>query len=357
MRPLLFNGKFLSAAPTGVHRVAAELIRAIDARLSPADNAELLVPRDADHPLPLKSIKRRRIGRLTWQAWEQADLPRLAGPGLLLNLCNLGPIWRRDAITMIHDAQVHETPSSYAPAFRAYYNAVQPMIARRHKAVLTVSEFARSSLIRHGVADNPFVIPNGGDHALREKADPLAAAGLGLRSGGYVLALARAQSHKNIATLIEAFAAPRLTDLKLALFGGDALCTIHPNPPANVVHLGRVSDRTLFSLMRTAAAYACPSRTEGFGLPVIEAMSLGCPVVAAPCGALPEIAGGAALYAHPDQPHEWAEAIDLVACRPSLRARLVQTGAKQATLYTWAGAADKLLDLVNGLDRNPTCAA
>ena len=107
-----FNGKFLSANPTGVHRVAEELILALgnlianDAQLAEAVQAEILMPKDADREIPGTPFHHRTIGRLTWQPWEQFELPFYTKKKLLVSLCNLSPIFVSNAVTMIHDAQV-----------------------------------------------------------------------------------------------------------------------------------------------------------------------------------------------------------------------------------------------------------
>ncbi len=359
MPSLLFNGKFLSAPPTGVHRVAEEMIRAVDRRIGAGEevDATLLHPRDATRSLPLTHIQHRQIGMLTWQAWEQADLPRLAGPGTLVNLCNLGPVMRRDAVTMIHDAQVSETPKSYSPAFRTYYKAVQPMLAKRHKAILTVSEYARRALSWHGVCDEAHVIPNGCDHVHRVAIDHSAVSDAGLEEGQFVLAQASTQSHKNIKTLIEAFRAPPLSQVTLALFGAVDPVDAYNHLPPNVRLLGRISDEALFSLMGGAVAFACPSLTEGFGLPPAEAMALGCPVIVAPSGALPEVCGDAAIYAEPDEPAEWAQAIVMLTNRSELRRDMAVCGRTRAASMTWDAAAANLLDFLYRLNKGVACAA
>lgn len=359
MRPVLLNGKFLSSAPTGVHRVAEEMIRALDTRLEgeagPSD-VRLLCPRDATRPLPLRNIRRRTIGHATWQVWEQADLPRLAGPGMMVNLCNLGPVTRRDAVTMIHDAQVHDTPQSYGRGFRTFYRTVQPVIGRRHRSVLTVSAHSRAALIRNNVVPEQkiTVIHNGADHVGRVSPDRTAATRFGISPFRYVLALSSAQSHKNIAMLIKAFRDPRMSDTVLALVGGDQVSDIEPNAPRNVVSLGRVSDAELFGLMRYAIAFACPSLTEGFGLPPLEAMALGAPVIAAPRGALPEVLGTAALWASPHKPGEWVSTIKALSGRSSavlrFRAERSAIGLRHAAHFTWDRAAGQLMDHIKKLE-------
>ncbi|MEM7267625.1 MAG: glycosyltransferase family 1 protein [Pseudomonadota bacterium] len=353
MRPIVFNGKFLSAPMTGVHRVAEEVIRAADDVLAVKERKGILAcPKDAQRLLPLHNIPHWRVGRLTWQWWEQAELPRMSALGPLVNLCNLGPIAVRDAVTMIHDAQVIESPASYSPAFRFYYRAIQPIIARRHRAMLTVSRYSAEALARHGVAPSGVirVAMNGADHVARTTPDLSAYRRFGLRPGRYVLALASAQAHKNIAVLCRAFRDPRLADLTLVLFGGGDIRDIDPDPPSNVVPIGRVSDSELFGLMRSAAAYACPSLTEGFGLPALEAMASDCPVVAAPCGALPEVCDDAALYAAPDHSGDWVEALLRIADEPSLASEMRDKGRARSSQFRWADAAATLVQVVDEME-------
>lgn len=351
MPDLFFNGKFLTAPPTGVHRVAEEIIRAIDARLAERGGdcgAAILHPPGIKRELPLRVIPHRRVGRSGGPVWEQTELPRAARGGLLINLCNLGPVSSRNAITMIHDAQVRDAPGSYSAAFRAYYNAVQPVIGRRHRAILTVSGYSRARLMAHGTAPQEaiHVVHNGVDHATRAAPDRAAAFARGLRPGGYVLALASAQAHKNIAVLTRAFRDPRLGGLTLALVGDDPLAMIDRQAPPNVATLGRVPDEALFGLMADALAFASPSLTEGFGLPPLEAMALGAPVVAAPRGAMPEIMGEAAIWADPDDPADWADAFLRLRADAAHAAAHSAAGRDRAARYSWNDAAGRILDLI-----------
>ena len=108
------------------------------------------------------------------------------------------------------------------------------------------------------------------------------------------------QAHKNVGLLLRAFADPALRDLRLVLFGGEGRGAFEARGsavPDNVVFAGRVSDGELRALYAHALCVAFPSTTEGFGLPPLEAMLVGCPAVVAPCGALPEVCGSAAVQA------------------------------------------------------------
>ncbi len=357
---LAFNGKFLSASPTGVHRVAAELIMGLD-RILQTDgdlarryDAVILAPRNAQRRLPLSAIDTKLVGRLTGQLWEQFDLPFHTEGRLLVNLCNLGPVATGWAVSMIHDAQVHLTPGSYSVAFRHFYRLVQPMMGARHRRILTVSEFSKDALSKAGVVrrDKTSVVHNGVDHATHAEADESVLAQLQLEAQGYVLALANTQLHKNIKVLLQAFSDPALAPLRLVLFGGatekdfeDAGHTV----PSGTVFTGEVSDAVLRGLMENALCLAFPSTTEGFGLPPLEAMQLGCPAVVAPCGALPEACGDAVLYVDPHVPDAWCAAILRLAQDRSERAKLSQAGTDRAKLFTWDKAAMRLVGILDAV--------
>ncbi len=359
MKPLrlVFNGKFLTAPSTGVHRVAEELILALDllasedAQIAARVTGEVVLPIGASRKLPLRTFPSRQTGRLRSQLWEQMDLPRTTNGRLLVNLCNVGPVAVRRAVTMFHDAQVRTSPGSYSRAFRTYYRMIQPVIARRHARILTVSDFSRQQLAHYGVvrADAVSVIHNGVDHVLRARADAGAVQDLGLEPGRYVVALANTQIHKNIGVLLAAFSRTELANLKLVLFGGgdrSAFLAAGHSVPENVVFTGRITDERLRGLLESALCLAFPSTTEGFGLPPLEAMLLGCPAIAAPCGALPEVCGDAVLYAPPDDPAAWALAISSLAADPQARQRLAEAGRAHARPFTWMAAARRLLDVL-----------
>jgi glycosyltransferase involved in cell wall biosynthesis len=350
MRPVIINGKFLSAAPTGVHRVAAELANALadlKAENHPGVgglNFSVVAPYDGQSGAAHIRLPVKIIGPLRGIPWEQLTLPLRKGRRLLLNLCNIGPGLSRDAVTMIHDVQVHISPASYARRFRLWYRFIQPLFARRHRHILTVSEFSRQEIARIGLAplDRITVVHNGVDHMLRVPADATVIDRLTLDRAVYVVALSTTQVHKNIAVLLKAFADPALVEVKLVLFGsadGAAFADAGMGIPPNVIFAGRISDGELRALLEHALCLAFPSTTEGFGLPPLEAMVLGCPAIVAPCGALPEVCGDAAGYASPSDASAWSAEIARMYDDADFRQARVDAGRLHAGKYTWREAA------------------
>jgi len=355
--PLAINGKFLSAPPTGVHRVAAELANALAqaaAERTEGLDIALWVPRDARDGARHIRLPARLMAPFTGIPWEQLAIPLRDRGRLLLNLCNIGPVLRSNAVTMIHDAQVHLTPASYSWPFRLWYKTIQPLIGWRHRAILTVSHYSRDQIVRAGIcpAERIAVVHNGVDHMLCVVAEPGIIQHLGLAGRPFVVALGTTQAHKNIGLLARVFASPLLAGISLVVVGGGSpedFAAIGITLPQQTLYAGRVSDGELRALYEEALCIAFPSRTEGFGLPPLEAMLLGCPAIVAPCGALPEVCGEGALFADPDDPDEWVRLIRALVDDPSFRARYAALGRAQAGRFTWRAAAHQLLDAVAAL--------
>ncbi|MCJ2188389.1 glycosyltransferase family 4 protein [Novosphingobium beihaiensis] len=355
--PIYFNGKFYSGGLNGVHRVADRLIRECDRELArlPEDerpDAFLMTSGKADWVPDLQVIKRRNYTR-TDQIWEQFVLPFAARSGILVNLANLAPIAHRNKITMIHDAQFLFSDCGYPARQRLGYRWLTPMLGRSSRATLTVSEFSRRMLHQFSVVNEKqtHVIANGADHILDVEEDPGVRARLGIEGESYAVMFGSPKGYKNNATPFAAFADGRLSPTRLVIVGPERaqLEAAGLTPPDGTIFAGKLNDRELKGVLAGGLAILFPSRTEGFGLPPLEAMLCGCPVLASPAGAIPEVCADAAIYAGTDRPGEWIEAIEIMRSDPQLRQRKIAEGYARAARFTWSGAGASLMNVIHAL--------
>lgn len=357
-RPQVFlNGKFYGGATNGVSRVADRLVRELD-RLAAAGEApsgwdmRLLLPSTANWAPTFAAVVPVPQRRGHTQAWEQFVLPRVARSGVLASFANLAPSFHRRKLTMVHDAQFRLSPESYPAKLRWGYRLLVPRGARSSRTVLTVSDYARDSLATFGIArgETTRVIHNGADHILETVADDGILGRYGLTAGSYALLFGSVAGYKNVAVVFAAFACAALAGVSLVVIGPSrtALEAAGLVPPAGAVFVGGIDDAGLRALYEHAHCLLYPSRTEGFGLPPVEAMTCGCPVVAAPAGAIPEVCRDAVVYAGVDDADEWAGAI-LALRSPALRYAKVAAGYARARDFTWAAAGVRLAGVVADL--------
>jgi glycosyltransferase involved in cell wall biosynthesis len=360
------NGDFTTLRPTGVARYARETTLALDALvaerhpLTEGLDLDLVVPRPLGDTLPLAALPVRLVPELSRprlpQFWVQTQLPRQIEGGLL-SFCNLAPVTPKRQIACIHDLHTIMVPESYGRLFRWVHRLVLPALGRRAAAVTTVSEFSRAQIVAHGVApaEKIVVTYNGSDHVGRWDASK---SEFSPRPGSlpdwpYVLCLGQNQRYKNI-ELIGRLARP-LGRMGLDLWiAGDfdpaRLFLGETGKPENVRMLGRIGDDDLKAVLAGALCFLFPSRIEGFGLPAVEAMAAGCPVVASTSPCLPEICGDAALYADPDDDAAWIDCVRRLQEDEGLRGRLAAAGRVRASAYSWRRIAETYLELMASID-------
>ena len=352
------NGRFLTQSRTGVQRYAGEMTRAIDDALAADDKLargqrwDLLIPADCATPPSYTAIDVRRSTRGTGYAWEQAILPMMAKGGLV-NFANLGPLAHRRQIVCLHDANIFLEPTSYSNYFRLAYRGLFPVLARRARTVTTVSAFSAGMLREFGVTGTRCakVIPNGHEHALRWNASASRFSAPGLFRRPFVFALGSRAKHKQLDLLLGLAPALDAMGLDLVVSGGTSKIFADSELPAsgNVFPLGFVSDDDLAALLGRALCFAFPSRTEGFGLPLLEAMVHGAPIVTSNRASMPEVCGDAALYAAPDDPAAWLARIARLAENQTLRATLRAKGSLRYKRFSWRDGASMYLDLARSL--------
>ena len=246
-------------------------------------------------------------------------------------------------VVTIHDLHFLSHPERTAAEIRRDYPALVRGHARRADRVIVVSRFVAGQVERLlGIpAERISVCPNG---APEWTTTPAAGS-----SGGYLLFVGTIEPRKNVAALLDAYGrfrsrrpdAPRLVIAgHVAPDARDVLNVIRQPPLAgHVEHRGYVAADDREALFKGAHAFVLPSFDEGFGIPALEAMSAGVPVVVSNRGALPEVVGDAGLFIEPDKPESLAAALERITGDADLRASLAIRGRDRARQFTWAQTA------------------
>jgi glycosyltransferase involved in cell wall biosynthesis len=321
------NGRAIVRAEIGgVERFARELAMRLPARRP--DRYRVIRPPAA-------------LAHRAGHAWEQALLPlRAAGCSLLLCPANLAPLLDDRNVLVLHDVAALRHPEAYSRAYVAYQRELLPRLARRARHLITVSEFSRGELVDVLGLDpgSITVIPEGVDERFSAGPDPSPAVSRYNLERPYVLAVGTASARKNLGVLDDAgrALAQRGIDLVLAGSGRGYL----RDPGSSLTRLGYVDEQLLPALYAGARAVVLPSTYEGFGLPCLEAMACGVPVVAADRGALPETCGSAALLVSTERSGELAEAVIAAACDEGERSRLIGAGRARAAAFPWSRTAE-----------------
>ena len=274
----------------------------------------------------------------------------------------------RARLLCVHDLQPLDLPGNFSAVKRAWERLAIPWSVRHADLVTTLGDWVAGSVAaRFAVPpDRLAIVPPGatrpGDALAGDAgapadgapaaSDEAALTRLGLADVPFVVYPAITYPHKNHGVLVDALArlAPAHPELRLVLNGGTASAEealaariAVSGLGERVVRPGRVPGADLAALYRGASAMVFPSRYEGFGLPVLEAMQLGCPVVVADACALPGVVDGAGLVLAPDDPAAWADAIAGLLDDTALRDRLVAAGRARAAAFTWEAGAMALV--------------
>ena len=265
---------------------------------------------------------------------------------------------RRPLVVTIHDLSPLLVPG-LMPSFvkRAVYRAWNVRAVRVASRIIVDAAFTVGEIERvfPNSAGRITSVAIAADDFSSGKPEPLAGRIADLVRQPYVLSMSSTRLHKDLPTLLKAFTRLALVhpDLRLLLVGDDESGYLTAHLPTEtpvairerVSFTGRVSDGQLRTLYTGAAIFAYPSLYEGFGLPPLEAMALGAPVVTVEAASLPQVVGKAALLVPPGDPVALAAAIERVLTEPILRDRLIAAGHARAAEFTWAATAEATVNV------------
>ena len=301
---------------------------------------------DADAEFVLSPYRHEVVNKLVWLPGAEANA-RL--DAILYPYWPSPPLRRRNAPPAAmfgHDVAFRVRPREVPWQQRAYLGSILASALRRSAAVLVPSEVTRADLLEHyplpGLADRIHLVTPGvglGSAEPGSLPEGLSAA------EGFLLAVGTIEPRKNYPRLLAAYRRLKSRGLTVPLVVvgrvgwayGDALEDLRAEPGVRL--LGHVDDATLRALYRSAAALALPSLYEGFGLPLLEAMSEGLPALAGAVGALPALAGDAALLVDPLDVDAISDGLARLLEDEELRRRLSAAGRRRAARYSWEAAA------------------
>lgn len=353
MQQVYINGKFTTQKMTGVQRYAAEITK----QLTDADAAiQLVAPginllRETYHLSVAQTL-----GNDGGIMWEQAKLPawlRKQQEPLLLNLCNIAPLFYKNKITCVHDVSYALNPQFYSKAFYYYYKLMMPRIITGSRHIVTVSDFSKEAIMRlyHLRDEQVTVVPNASSGAL----DTIAAS-QDLQppvNKPYFLFVGSMDPRKNLLFLLEAFVQSGIKDVDLLIVGGKFRAFSEKNAGEMAryeqhpqIHFyGAATDEVLAACYRHARALVIPSLYEGFGLPIVEAFKLGCPVIASNIPVFKEVAEQYATYFDPYNKNELIEVLRAAAVEKA--GNVPEARDFITRKYSWEISGKKMLALVN----------
>ncbi|MBK5307389.1 MAG: glycosyltransferase family 4 protein [Frankiaceae bacterium] len=349
MRVGLVLEQCLAPVPGGTGRYSREIARAL-ARRAPAGSAVAGATAWHRELLRIEGVPSFRLvlpRRALIASWERGIGPGIGGD-LVHALTPLAPPRRRTPLVVtVHDAVPWTHPETLTARGVRWHRRAIERAARSADRIVVPTHAVADELARHVQLDDRVrVVGHGVSADLRVPEDADARAATMHLPDRYLLTAATLEPRKGLSVLLEQLAAPAAPDIPLLVAGQAGWGDLDLPSEARrlgladrVRILGRVPDADLAVLMARATALVVPSRAEGFGLPMLEAMSLGTAVVTSADPALVEVAGGTTLVA---ADHELAGALRTVVDDDLLRARLGAAGRDRATAFTWDAAADAL---------------
>jgi glycosyltransferase involved in cell wall biosynthesis len=319
-REIVVNGRFLSRRITGVERYGLETLKRFDGRCR---------------------VEKTRWNGIAGHAWEQFVLPRkLSSDSILWSPANTGPLLVQNQALTIHDLSPLEHPEWFRESFALWYRLFLPILVKRVQVVFTPSEYVKRKVTERFGISNVIVTPNGVDGSVFH---PDAKNNLDLPKK-YILFVGSLQPRKNLNLVFDAWKEIKSecakTWLVIAGGSGNVFRDVKSPQEERVRFLGYVSDKDLPGLYAHAECFVLPSFDEGFGLPALEAMACGTPVIVSDGGALPEVISDAGLVFKLSKQNDLKAKLKECLSQPDLRASLQEKGLARASQFSWQTTAE-----------------
>jgi glycosyltransferase involved in cell wall biosynthesis len=327
-RDIVVNGRFLSRRVTGVERYGQEIVRFIGNRCR---------------------VEMTRANGVAGHAWEQFILPaKLKPESILWSPANTGPMMVCGQALTIHDLSPLEHPEWFKKNFALWYRLFLPILAKRVRIIFTPSEYVRQKVMKKFGVENVIITPNGVDpsvfhpHAQQTTYD---------FPEKYILFVGSIQPRKNLDGLMKAWHDVKNehmdTWLVVAGEAGHVFRNVKFFGGERIRFLNYVAEDDLPGIYANAELLVLPSFDEGFGLPALEAMACGTPVIVSDGGALPEIVGDAGWVFELSKPDGLSVAIRECLGNNDLRLSLRDKGMARAQTFSWQKTAELVWNTLN----------
>ena len=354
---IVVNGRFLARRVTGVERYGREILRLFN----------------GDH-----RVEKTPAQGIAGHVWEQFILPtKLKHDSILWSPANSGPIAVRNQALTIHDLSPLERPEWFTKSYSVWYRLLLPILAKRVHVIFTPSEYVKQKVMRRFEVENVIVTPNGvdtrvfrpnphvvarspkGDEAISTPLREIASSGwrpprndINLPKK-YILFVGSIQPRKNLEGLMRAWhqIKDKFKNIWLVVAGesGRVFHSVKFFSDERIRFLNYVPEEDLPALYANAELFALPSFDEGFGLPALEAMACGTPVIVSDGGALPEVVGEAGLVFRLEEADGLTRAIEQCLSDEGLHESLAEKGVERAKMFSWQNTADLIWKTLNEL--------
>ena len=327
-RDILVNGRFLSRRVTGVERYGREILR------NGGNNYRL---------------GETRLNGMAGHLWEQVNLPAKMRPNSILwSPANTGPLAVRNQALTIHDLSPLEHPEWFKRSFALWYRFFLPSLAKRVRVIFTPSNYVKQKVMARFGVENVIVTSNGVDTSVFH---PGARQNKYEFSRKYILFVGSLQPRKNLTGLLQAWheIKDEFSETWLVVAGevGTVYRSVKFLVDEHVRFLNYVSDEDLPGLYAGAELFVLPSFDEGFGLPVLEALACGAPVLVSNRGALSETVGDAGFIFDLSKPDMLVTMLQNILCNNDLRLSMQEKGPARARTFSWKHTAELIWKTLN----------